>query len=414
MNFGILPNLIALAMLVAVFYAISRKAASEQVQLWLIGWVLVLVHFAAEFPAAGQGAMARVAMAISLDSLFLSSVAFLISVSALASSRRRQVLLAIAIAGPALAYINGLIWDVENPSYYYSLLATGLLASLLLFWRYSRRSNLYVAAVAFITALTAGVIGWSVAFGRPELGITVIFVAMNFAVAMLFWSHYKRVTAGILTAVGGFALWGAVFPAAILLRVFAPGVKVDSEAWNIPKYLVAVGMILTLLEEQIEKSTYLAYHDELTELPNRRLLEDRLEQALAQARRTKAKVAVFVLDLDRFKEVNDSFGHRVGDIALREVATRLMSRIRASDTLARSGGDEFTVVSQVANAEGASVLRAGLESALSDPIIVEGKPVQTGLSIGMALYPDDGNNANQRYAAADRAMYTAKRAAREG
>jgi diguanylate cyclase (GGDEF)-like protein len=182
--------------------------------------------------------------------------------------------------------------------------------------------------------------------------------------------------------------------------------------WNIPKYLVAVGMILTLLEDQIERSTYLAYHDELTDLPNRRLLEDRLDLALAQAERSRGKVAVFVLDLDHFKEVNDNFGHRVGDIALREVVARLGSRIRACDTLARSGGDEFTVVSQVDNVEGPRVLLSAMESALSDPIVVEGKQVRTGLSIGLALYPDDGSDPDQLRAAADRAMYAAKRASR--
>ena len=147
--------------------------------------------------------------------------------------------------------------------------------------------------------------------------------------------------------------------------------------------------------------------------PTQRLLEDRLEQALAQAKRTESKVGVFVLDLDHFKEVNDNFGHRVGDIALREVVARLASRIRACDTLARSGGDEFTVVSQVDNAQGAQVLLSALESALSDPIIVEGKQVRTGLSIGLALYPDDGSGPAQLRAAADRAMYMAKRASRQ-
>lgn len=412
MKFAILPNLIALAMLVAVFWAISRKAASDQVRLWLIGWILVLGHFAAEFPATSQGTAARVAVAASLDSLFLASVAFLISVSALASTRRRQIILAMAIAAPELAYINGLIWDVERPTYYYSLLWIGVLAPLLFSWRYRRWSTLSVVGVGLTTSLAAVVTGWGVASGRPDLGITVVLATLNFAVAVLYWTHYKRFTAGVLTSVGGFALWGAVFPVATLLSTFAPNVKVESEAWNIPKYLVAVGMILTLLEEQIEKSTYLAYHDELTDLPNRRLLEDRLEQALAQAKRASGKVAIFVLDLNHFKEINDNYGHRVGDITLHEVAVRLSSRVRASDTVARSGGDEFTVVSRVNSAQGAAVLLADLESALSDPILIEGKPLQTGLSVGMALYPDDGHDPNHLHAVADRAMYTAKRASR--
>ncbi len=411
MNFSTLPNLIALAILVVVFWAISRKAVGEQVHLWLIGWAMVLVHFAAQFAVTANGAWGLVAVTISLDSLILAGVAFLISVSLIASNRRRKLHLALAIAVPALAYSDGSIWGIGSQGFYYGWTAIGMLAPLLLLWRYKQPSSLYASGIV-MAALAGGVTGWGVARGEPEIGIIVILAALNFTAALLYWNHHKRATAGVLTAVSGFVLWGAVFPTAALLQVFAPSAKVESEVWNIPKYLVAMGMILTLLENQIERSTYLAYHDELTDLPNRRLLEDRLDQALAQAKRTESKVGVFVLDLDHFKEVNDTFGHRVGDIALREVVARLGSRLRASDTLARSGGDEFTVVSQVDDAEGARVLLSALESALSDPILVEGEQVRTGLSIGLALYPDDGSNPDQLYAAADRAMYAAKRASR--
>jgi diguanylate cyclase (GGDEF)-like protein len=210
----------------------------------------------------------------------------------------------------------------------------------------------------------------------------------------------------------GFAAWAAVFPISMAFAVYYPSVQIESEIWNIPKYLVAVGMILTLLEDQIERSRYLAYHDDLTGLPNRRLLEDRLDQALAVAKRQSSKVAVLLLDLDHFKEVNDSFGHRIGDMTLRAVVGQLSDRIRASDTLARSGGDEFTVVSVVADASGAAALVGALTSALSDPVSVDGFYVRTGLSIGLALYPDDGSDPDQLHAAADKAMYVAKRAAR--
>ncbi|MGA2905931.1 MAG: diguanylate cyclase [Candidatus Korobacteraceae bacterium] len=413
MNFTTLPNLIALTILVVVFWAISRKASSEQVRLWLIGWLLALVHFAAQFPVVGDGPWGRVATAISLDSLILASVAFLISVSVVAADRRRQVYLALAIGVPVLAYSDGVIWAVSNPNYYYFCTAIGVLAPVLVFRRHKQSVNLYAAAVVLASLAAAAVITWAVARGKADLGITVILAWLNLASAILYWNQHQRATAGVLTAVSGFALWGAVFPTALLLEVFAPAVKVESEVWNIPKYLVAVGMILTLLENQIARSTHLAYHDELTDLPNRRLLEDRLNLALAQADRTGSKVGVFVLDLDHFKEVNDAFGHRVGDIALRGVVAQLGSRLRASDTLARSGGDEFTVVSQVDNREGARVLLSALESALADPIVVEGKQVRTGLSIGLALYPEDGRDPDQLRAAADRAMYAAKRASRQ-
>ena len=413
MNFAAIPNLVALAVLVAVFWAISRKATSQQIQLWLLGWILVLVHFAATLPASADGVWSRLTTGLAVAALILASVTFLISVAAVAYSRQRQARLAIAIAIPALAYAGGAIWGVADPKYYYFLIAAGTLGPLLLVWSYHRDDKLYAAGLTLVSVLVVSVMAREVAAGDPGLGIVCILASLNFATGVLYWKQHRRSTAGVLTAVGGFFLWGTVFPAGVLLQIMAPSVKVDSEVWNIPKYLVAVGMILTLLEDQIKKSTFLAHHDELTNLPNRRLLEDRLEQSLALAKRLGGKVAVFVLDLDRFKELNDNFGHRVGDMALQQVAARLGGRIRASDTLARSGGDEFTVVSQVASAQAAVTLLSVLESALSDPLVIEGKEVPTGLSIGLALFPDDGNDADQLCAAADRSMYVSKRRGRQ-
>lgn len=414
MNFSVLPNLIALAILVAVFRAILRQGTTERLPLWLAGWILVLVHFAAQFLDTGRGTWSLIATAINLDALLLAGVAFLISVSTVVDAdSRRQVLFASAIAFTALAYTDAVIWDVTSKSFYYCLIAMGLTATTVLFCKYYGRVTLYAAGVLIGSCGIAGAVAWSVAQGAPGYGIDFLLAGVNFVVAMLFWRRYRRPSAGVLTTVGGFVLWGAVFPAAILLNSFAPSLKVDSEVWNIPKYLVAVGMILTLLEDQIATSKHLAYHDALTGLPNRRLLEDRLERALAHADRTGNKVAVLLLDLDHFKEVNDNFGHHIGDLALQEIVRRLACRMRAADTLARSGGDEFTVVSTVVDSGGAEVLVADLESALSGSINIEGASFQTGLSIGVALYPDDGSNPDELHAAADEAMYAAKRATRD-
>ncbi|MGA7459005.1 MAG: GGDEF domain-containing protein [Candidatus Korobacteraceae bacterium] len=412
MNFAVLPNLVALAVLVAVFWAISRKATSQQVQLWLLGWILVLVHFAATVPVPTGEIWSRLTTILAVGSLILASTMFLISVASIAVNRRRQLELTIAVAVPALAYGSGVICGIDSPLYYYLLIALGTFAPLFLVWRYRRGDKLYLAGVALVGLLVAVVIAGQVAAGNPGLGIVSILATLNVATGLHYWRQHRRSTAGVLTTVCGFVLWGAVFPTAALLQLVAPSLKVDSEVWNIPKYLVAVGMILTLLEDQIQKSTFLAYHDELTDLPNRRLLQDRLDQSLAQAKRAGDKVAVFVLDLDRFKEVNDNFGHRVGDMTLQQVAARLGNRIRACDTLARSGGDEFTVVCQVSSEQSAAALLSALEAALSDPFVIEGKEVRTGLSIGLALYPDDGSDADQLCAAADRGMYVAKRSGR--
>jgi len=167
------------------------------------------------------------------------------------------------------------------------------------------------------------------------------------------------------------------------------------------------------LQNALAENEYLASHDALTGVPNRRLLEDRIEQALARADRMHHRVAVLALDLDNFKVVNDTFGHRFGDLVLKSVVTRLEARLRATDTLARTGGDEFTVLADIADRPGAQVLVSALKLGFELPFEVEGNLVSTGVSIGVALYPDDGHSADELRAAADKAMYVAKRSKRK-
>jgi diguanylate cyclase (GGDEF)-like protein len=163
------------------------------------------------------------------------------------------------------------------------------------------------------------------------------------------------------------------------------------------------------LQHALAENEYLASHDALTGIPNRRLLEDRLEQALTRADRERHKVAILELDLDNFKQVNDTYGHRVGDLVLKSVVARVKARLRASDTLARTGGDEFTVVADVADTRGAQILVSALELAFALPFELEGELVTIGASIGVAVYRDDGRSADELRAAADKDMYLAKR-----
>jgi len=410
MNFATLPSLIALAILVVVFRAVLRRSTSERLHLWLTGWILVLVHFIAQFLDVGHGSWDRVTSAISINALELASIAFLVSVSQSANTVRRQLWLAAVIGIPAIVYTEAVIWGVSAPAFYYFVVALALPSTMLVIWVFYQRVTSYVMGMWIGSAVVSGGLVWAITRSRFEFGIMILLAAFNFAVAGLFWRHFHRSTVGVLTSVIGFVAWGAMFPTGMWLQTH--GINVESEVWNIPKYFVAVGMIVILLEDQVRRSEYLAYHDELTGLPNRRLLEDRLEQALARAARKGNKVAVLLLDLDHFKQVNDTYGHRVGDLTLQQVVARLSSRMRVSDTLARSGGDEFTVVSDVADAAGAQVLVATLEMAFTVPFKLEGKFIHTGLSIGLALYPDDGRTPDELYAAADQAMYVSKRASR--
>jgi diguanylate cyclase (GGDEF)-like protein/PAS domain S-box-containing protein len=159
----------------------------------------------------------------------------------------------------------------------------------------------------------------------------------------------------------------------------------------------------------------LAYHDPLTGLPNRSLFRDRLEHAIRQAQRNGRQVGVLFMDLDRFKEINDSLGHAIGDQLLKAVAGRLQQRVRGSDTVARMGGDEFTVlVEDVQRLEQLDQLAQTIRTTLQEPLFVAGQALIAVPSIGVAVYPWDGHDAERVLRCADAAMYQAKRAKREG
>jgi diguanylate cyclase (GGDEF)-like protein/PAS domain S-box-containing protein len=179
--------------------------------------------------------------------------------------------------------------------------------------------------------------------------------------------------------------------------------------------IVMIGNIsdLKAAEEELRRhadaSQYLALHDALTGLPNRRLFDDRIDQAVRTAERDGDRLAVMIMDLDRFKEVNDTRGHDSGDEVLRKVGSRMDDCLRASDTIARLGGDEFgfLLVTQTARRELTPLLEK-LTAAVELPIELDGSPVVVHASIGVAFYPDDGTQREQLVKRADAAMYRAK------
>ena len=153
----------------------------------------------------------------------------------------------------------------------------------------------------------------------------------------------------------------------------------------------------------------MAYYDPLTELPNRTLFRDRLATALAQGRRRSEAVAVAFVDLDDFKAINDGLGHGVGDGLLKVVGQRLRGLLREEDTVARQGGDEFTVVARIADRDAAQVLGERIMSCVSEPIVVEGHTLHVTASVGVATYPEDGTLGSDLLSNADAAMYSAKK-----
>jgi len=164
-----------------------------------------------------------------------------------------------------------------------------------------------------------------------------------------------------------------------------------------------------------DKLTRLALYDAVTGLPNRNLFSDRLAQALAFGRRNRTAFALLYIDIDHFKRVNDTFGHETGDELLREVAARLAKSIRASDTVARWGGDEFVaLLDGVADRKSAARIASNVLTACSQPYVVGGEVCRITLSVGASFYPRDGADASTLLRRADRAMYEVKADGRNG
>ncbi|WP_229797363.1 putative bifunctional diguanylate cyclase/phosphodiesterase [Jeongeupia chitinilytica] len=193
--------------------------------------------------------------------------------------------------------------------------------------------------------------------------------------------------------------------------------------------VLAIALIVSVLDSRMAARTavlaeslaeanhelmHLALHDNLTKLPNRLLLEDRLAQAIHKAGRDHGRFALMFMDLDGFKAVNDAYGHHVGDGLLIEVADRIRRCVRAQDTIARIGGDEFVLMLETASPDGAAAVAEKLVEAIDQPFTVQRHALSVSASIGIAIYPDDGRDQRELMVNADAAMYHAKDSGRNG
>lgn len=193
------------------------------------------------------------------------------------------------------------------------------------------------------------------------------------------------------------------------VRNIAARAKIVKNSANQCRLLKGTLQDITERKQTEAKLNHLAHHDALTDLPNRVLFHDRLEHALARAARDHSLVAVHCLDLDQFKEINDTLGHAVGDRLLESVADRLLAEVRGADTVARLGGDEFAIIQAgFARPENVAILASRLIASLSRPFNIDGHEILISASAGITLFPADADNPDQLLVNADIAMYRAK------
>jgi diguanylate cyclase (GGDEF)-like protein len=406
------PDLAAIGALACAFGSVARRCRSSVSGLWLTGWGMIALHFAAFTLVPASEWATDVVQIVGLGSLTWAGILFMWASVPYRRKHSSPRMLAALLAANTL-YIALMVigrggrWTLNLAALLLGVLPLAVAVSALP--RFGHRLRwvtvfLYVDLSIFLLAMQyRGTMG-------QELALNAVLFTVYLGCGIHFWYAYRRATAGAFITIGGFFFWAAVFVVAPILSIWFPHVQVDNEVWNLPKYVTAVGMILLLLEDQIDFAKYLALHDELTGLPNRRLFQDRLAGALERCRRNGTRAALLLIDLNDFKQVNDTVGHHAGDQLLRHVGKAFLGRVRRSDTVARTGGDEFAVILEhPINREDALRIAAELMHSLGEPLRIGGHELRIGASVGAAIFPEDAEDSEAMFVAADCDMYAHKR-----
>lgn len=527
-------DLLVAGFIFILFGSIYRKRNTPAVRFWLVGWFFILLHFGALVFQPHSVAADTARSIVALGTLVMAGTALALSYPKAHLSVRRQNWIICVLGGP---WFMTMVFGSLSPKWYLATAGSALLSAagvIAVCWGlFQKRRFCLLAGVG----LVASCLTWLMVSlpARDSGTVQAVGLTLCFGLnAILLTARSSRLSAGTVTTSIGAITWGGVWAAATLVARFAPHLAVSPEIWNLPKYLVAAGMVLSLLEEEIRSAELAseeyrllfaanphpmwiydpetlrfldvndaatahygyshtefgrltltdvmqsgyepealselsnmqaqkltgpwlhcnrqgdeftvdiasqpvlregrraifalihdvtererlhaqlirqAHHDALTDLPNRSLFEHRLDATLGEAARSDLKAALFCIDLDRFKQINDTFGHGAGDLCLQETVRRMKDRLAGAGVLARIGGDEFMLtVGGFKNAEDAQNLATLLLCDLKPPIALECGEVELVASIGVAVFPDDGDDAVQLWRDVDAAMYRAKRA----
>jgi diguanylate cyclase (GGDEF)-like protein len=412
MSWKELPDLLAVGVLIYAFITVARPAGNMMTRLWLAGWICVEFHFAAYSFLDEPGYWGVAADIAGTASLVWCAQLFVWSMDPQPREwGSRSLFWAVSFVYTLYLGLTSLPVMPPQPvlvvtASLFALVPLGIVAATPPSQRPARRW----ITVGLNVALALALLRWQFSPHGPDLMSVLPLFTTYFICCLQFAASNQRRTGGFVVTVLGLLAWSLVFPLGMAFDVFMPTVQVGAEVWNLPKYLVAVGMILLLLESQLKRNQHLAHHDSLTGLPNRRLFEDRISGAMERARQRNGCTAVLAIDLDGFKEVNDTLGHHAGDEVLQQVARLFAASLRRVDTLARTGGDEFSVVLEgpITRRE-ATQVACMLKQLLETPMLVAGRSMQIGASIGVAMFPDDAQTPDHLSILADERMYAAKR-----
>lgn len=407
MNYAFLPDLSALTILIILLLLLRKRHPQEQVDMWLLGLFFTLVEAIAHIFYSPSGLPSRILHVIVMDCYLLTGIVFVWASGDTHSDRRTRRSRLMYIAWntlPLLAMCTAYGLHLFNRGSFLPCVIAGLVisvsSSLLM-----KRS--WVRAVLFACGWLA--VGFLVSGGRYREAVYWSLSAVYGSAWFNFRKRLPRPSTGRVAILTGFLIWAAFFlihPMIVRYRTYA---DIANHIWNMQKLLISLGMILVLLEEQVSNNQWLALHDELTGLANRRSFENQLTASLERIKRANGQLAVFLLDLNGFKQINDSFGHHAGDEVLKAVACRLRDDVYGCETLARLGGDEFTIIAcDVVDRDAVDRLSEAIQEVVRRPIDVDGMTMTVSACVGIALFPHDGQDATKLLRIADQRMYTFK------
>jgi diguanylate cyclase (GGDEF)-like protein len=415
-NFYGLPEFVSYGILLGISLVLIKQKRETRLRYWLAGWLLILLHAGIfmllpqtfPFDVVARGTLALAGQVFVLAAYYQGHATIDSSRLILRVGLSGALNLAFAVASSAYAELQP---AAQHLGPFYLLTALGAASTLWLATADNAGAPWHprVSIVLAVMVYTLQVLALH-AYGLA-MASQWLMCWTYLAVAYFFLRQTPKLTMGVAFIALSFVLWGLVFPVYSLLILHAPTISrhIEAEVWNLPKFLAAASMILVLLEERVVQATHLAAHDELTGLPNRRLYADRFELAVARAARDGSGFGFLVIDLNRFKLVNDTLGHQAGDDVLRGVSERFRGVLRGIDTLARTGGDEFTVIlNGISNLHDAEAVGDALRRSLDAPITLAEGPYHASASIGAAVYPADGLTPIQLLAVADERMYAGK------
>lgn len=415
MNLSYIPDAAAMTLLFCVLLFVRKRHSTLNIGSWLVALVFVILATTAGILAAPQGKLHFLWHFCQLFFESLTALAFIYGAEdpSFTQQPRDQYLLWSAPAQVALVTLYG--WNVIALWPYAIVVAFGIVTTL--FSAIKLRNRWLVAAFQLLIWVDAASHLYD---GATRNATYEVLGGLYLLAAYIILRKLPDRSIGKITMVVGLVVWAISFllhPWSILhptYRLLADQVR------YIQKFLVSTGLLLLLLEDQVANNERLALHDQLTGLPNRRLLEDRLPHAIATSRRTKVPLTLFLFDLNGFKRVNDKLGHRAGDRLLAHVATTLRATLRDTDTLARLGGDEFVLLAPgMGNRDDIERFENSLQSRIQTPLVIDGHTISVTSSIGFAIYPEDADGATTQQCAdhlldlADARMYALKLAMRQ-